>query len=542
MKTKNLKRRAKDSKLHRPGLKIHKLLFFLLLPLLLSSCAAIGPDFSGLDAPEQSSWIEDNRLRKVSGPEDLSQWWTGFNDPILNRLIETAHKQNVSLQVAGLRVLAARARLGIAVGNQFPQKNELSGSYTNRQASDIDADAISLTSNSDQIGSLALSSTWELDFWGRFRRSVEAEEASLYAAYASYDDFLVLLNAEIASTYINLAAFSKRLKIARQNVALQKRSLEITQVRFRNASTTELDVRRAETLLMQTQSLIPILELGAVEYKNGLAVLLGMTPAGIDAFLDDTELRLPRPPSTIATGVPTDLLRRRPDIRRAELQAARESARIGVAKADLFPSFYLAGALGRIDQDVYTEGGNASYNYALIRPGFSWKVLNFGRIKNAIRIQDAMFQQAILNYENSVINAYREVESAMASVTRRTQQVQFLSKSVAASKRSVELALIQYRDGVIDYTPVINTQARLAADEDSHVVSQGEVLLGVIATYKALGGGWETRLSRDLVSDELKTEMTMRTDWGEVLLPPPDKPGKLPASPRKIYSPSATSY
>lgn len=521
----------------KEGIKGRGVLCVLLLPFVLSSCASVGPDFAGLEAPQQKEWQEDAKLRQVTDGGDNSLWWKHFNDPVLNQLIETAHKQNLSLQVAGLRVLEARARLGIATWNQFPQDVGVNGSYTNQQYSNINSDIpLAPSNNSDQISQLGLSATWEMDFWGRFRRGVEAEEASLYASYASYDDFLVILNSEIANTYVNICTYEERLRIAQKNVGLQQRSLDITQVRFRNATTTELDVRRAETLLMQTKSLIPVFELGITKYKNALAVLLGSTPDQIGTLLGDAQLLLPAAPQHIATGVPADLLRRRPDIRRAELIAASQSARIGVAKSDLFPSFYLSGAIGTIDQNIYSEGGSSDYTLAFIKPGFSWKILNFGRIQNSVRAQDARFQQSIVDYENTVLNAYREVENSLAGVTRRNEQVGFLDKSVKASSRSVDLALIQYRDGTIDYTPVIDTQARLAVDEDNLVNSRGEVLLNVVATYKALGGGWEGRMAGDVVSDETKAVMIERTYWGDVLEAPSPKPDKLPESPRAVYS------
>lgn len=517
-----------------------KLVFIISLPFLLSSCATVGPDFESLSAPDQETWLQEDSSRFVTEGQ-TEDWWKTFNDPVLNDLITRAYEENLSLQVAGLRVLEARARLGIAVGNQFPQDFGISGSYRDQTYSDVEAkptgspNKIDLADSSGQLGNVGFSTTWEMDLWGKFRRGVEAEQASLLASYASYDDLLVLLTANIASVYVNICTFEERLQIAKQNEAIQQRSLDITRVRFENASTTELDVRRAETLLMRTKSQIPVFQLGISKYKNALAVLLGVTPKEMNTILPET-MDLPVVAGDVVVGIPADLIRRRPDIRRAELIAASQSARIGVTKSELFPSFYLTGAVGVLDSDDDIDG-TAKYNYALIQPGFSWKILNFGRISNSIRAQDARFQQAIVDYENTVLNAYREVEDSMASFIRTGEQVEFLDKSVKSSERSVQLALIQYRDGTIDYTPVIDTQARLSADQDVLLESKGSVLLSLVDVYRSLGGGWEQRIDREMVNDETKKVMAERTSWGDLL--DEQKPAvseELPESPIKTYT------
>ncbi len=504
------------------------------LSVFLSSCASVGPDFKGIDPPKQAEWMEYEEGRVVTDGGEIGRWWESFNDPVLNNLVEMAYEQNLSLQVAGLRVLEVRARLGRAIGAQFPELS-VGGSYQVQKNSDRDINGSSVGSATDHYSNIGFDASWELDLWGRYRRGVEAETASLVSAYANYDDVLVSLTAEVASAYINLRAFEKRIEIAKKNAALQQRSLDITSVRFRNDMTTELDVRRAETLVMQTKSLIPVLEKGYSIYEHGLAVLLGIPPFEIEKVLEEGR-GIPSVPKQIIAGVPTDLVRRRPDIRRAELDAAAESARIGVAKADLYPSFFVSGSFGRLDNDVTYDAHN-EFTYAMISPGFNWSIFNFGQIKNNVRAQDARFQQAISNYENTVLNAYREVEDSMVSFLRTGEQVGFLSKSVKAAERSVELALIQYRDGAIDYTPVIDTQSILTDEQDQLIVSEGEVALNLIGVYKALGGGWEARVGDNIVPEDVKGEMEERTDWGDLLKGNEVQAEKaLPESPIPFYT------
>lgn len=511
------------------------LLLLCFAALFLTSCTTLGPDFTALEAPEQAVWLQNEPEQIDTGKADLSRWWEGFNDPVLNKLVATAHLQNLSLQSAGLRVLEARARLGLVVGYQFPQKQGAMASWNKLRTSEAVINGTNLPNASSEFYVVGFDAAWELDMWGRFRRGVEAANAGLFASYASYDNVLVSLTAEVANVYINIRTFEKRLDNARKNVALQQRGFDITQVRFKNASITELDVRQAETLLMATKALIPSLEKGIAQYKNALAFLLGMPPLELNSILERSGV-IPKPPTKIITGIPADLIRRRPDIQQAELMAAAQSAEIGIARADLFPSFYLSGAIG-LSAESFSDLGTSAAGFGFLSPGFSWKILNYGRITNNVRVQDARFQQAVTNYKNTVLAAYREVEDAMVDYLRSHEEVGFLDLGVKASRRSVELALIQYRDGVIDYTPVLNTQAALVRNQDRLNVGRGAIALGLVGIYKALGGGWESRIGYEVVDQETKALMAERTNWGNLLgetpLPATNDP---PPSPMPPYS------
>ncbi|MCK5511862.1 MAG: efflux transporter outer membrane subunit, partial [Thermodesulfovibrionia bacterium] len=429
----------------------------IIIVLLISGCA-VGPDFVRPDAPSQEEWIDSDVPQIKTEPADLTDWWKVFNDPVLDSLIETAYGQNLPLQIAGLRIMEARAQLGVAVGSQFPQLQQLSGSATAVEISDNAPNALAADKFYYDY-QLGFDAAWELDFWGRFRRGVESAEANYLASIAGYDNALVTLTAEVARSYVLIRTFEDRIRIADENVKIQKRSLEIAEARFEGGLVTELDVQQARALLNDTRASISRLEIGLRQAQHGLSILLGIPPGELKNVLVKSGT-IPEAPSEVVVGIPADLLRRRPDIRTAELQTAAQSARIGVAKADLYPQFSLVGSIGLQSSE---QGGipsntanfsdlfdSESITY-FVGPSLQWPILNYGRIKNRVRVQDVRFQQLVVNYQNTVLNAYREVEDAMVGFLRSQEQVKYLADSVNASKRSVDLSLIQYREGVADY-------------------------------------------------------------------------------------------
>jgi NodT family efflux transporter outer membrane factor (OMF) lipoprotein len=344
---------------------------------------------------------------------------------------------------------------------------------------------------------------------------------------ADYDDILVSLTSEVARTFIVLRTADEQLKVARQNVEIQGRSLEIADVRFKAGAVTELDVAQAQSLLKSTEAGIPRFQTDIRQAKNALAILLGKLPGEIDAMLGGPGL-IPEIPAQVAVGIPTELLRRRPDIRLAERQLAAQSAQIGFAKADLFPHFTLFGTLG-FQTGAYTDyrSNNSDANdlfekdsiYYQAGAGFNWDLFNYGRITNRVRVEDARFQELAVNYEDSVLRAALEVEDAMVAFLRTQEEVVFLADAVKASKRSVDLSMIQYREGLADYQRVLDTQRFLTAQQDNLVATAGSVGLNLVAMYRALGGGWQIRAGQDFIPVSLKEEMENRTDWGNMLSP-----------------------
>jgi NodT family efflux transporter outer membrane factor (OMF) lipoprotein len=485
--------------------------------LVLLACGCmVGPDYVRPTAPTTPSWIEALQPQVRTAPAVEERWWAVFQDPVLSRLVDAAYKQNLSLRSAGLRVIQAQARRAIAIGDLFPQEQALRGGYsrgersTNAAFSPIGPRAF----NTWQAG---FDTVWELDLWGKFRRAIEAADSDLLAAVANYDDVLVSLIAEVAATYVRIRVLDERLAVASDNVVVQQNSLEIARVRFEAGGTSELDVQQATALLKDTEATIPQLGIDMRQAVDSLCVLLGLPPTDLARELGGTG-HVPQVPATIAVGIPADLLRRRPDVRRAELAAAAQSARIGVSTAALLPSFQLAGSIGLRADDFAKLFEGRSFE-ASTGPAFDWPILNYGRLVNNVRLQDATFQELAVSYANTVLAAQQEVEDALIGYLLGSEQVERLTQSEAAAERAVELSGVQYREGATDFTSVLNAQQSKLREGDLLASTRGTVALSVIALNKALGGGWEIRDGQDFVPAETRDEMRARTYWGS-LLPP----------------------
>jgi len=499
----------------------------LVLAMLLSGCTKVGPDFVKPEAEVPEAWSEDGMEQVTAQTSDNAAWWTGFDDPVLTRLVDEAYNQNLTLRIAGLRILEARAQLGIAVGNAWPQQQQVGASAIYSDPSDNTSGSALQTDTWNY--DLGFNIAWEIDFWGKFRRGIESADASLLASIADYDTLLVSLTAQVADTYVIIRTLEEQLAIARENVKIQERSLQIADVRFRNGATTELDVEQARTLLLNTQSAVPALQASLRQAENALSVLLGRPPGQIRQTLGP-EGKIPSPPAKVAVGIPADLLRRRPDVRRAELQAAAQSALIGVAKADFYPSVSLLGSIGlaATEDAVFTASGTSgglsewltgdSLTYSF-GPSVSWNVFNYGRISNNVRVQDARLEQLLVNYRDVVLQAAQEVEDSLVGFVRSQEQAGFLNQSVTSARRSVDLAVIQYRDGAADYTRVLNTQEALFRQQEQATNARSDIATNLVGMYRALGGGWQLREGNDFVPGPTKEQMKERTDWGELLSP-----------------------
>ena len=487
-----------------------------LVVLSSTGCTMIGPDYVRPPAPTAADWIETNEPAVKREPADVSAWWTVFNDQVLNTLVETAYQQNPSLRAAGVRVLEAQAQRGIAIGQLFPQQQDAFGNYSRNDLSENKANRntpnLKTPFDDWQVG---FEATWELDVWGRFRRAIESADATLLASVATYNDVLVSLVAEVATNYLQLRIFQERLAVAHANVVIQERSYYIANAKFQGGTATELDAAQAASLLRDTEAQIPALETGIRQTQNTLCTLLGIPPQDLLHILGG-QRTIPSPPTELSVGIPSDLLRRRPDIRQAERTLAAQSAQIGFAKADLLPSFALLGTLSLSAEhfaDLFKSDSLENFG----GPSFRWAILNYGRIQNNVRVQDARFQALIGDYENTVLRAQEEVESALAGYLGAQRQVAFLTGSVASATRAVELADFQYREGAVDYTRVLTSQQFLVGEQDRLVTTRGAVALNLVSLYRALGGGWEWRAGSDFVPDTIKTPMRERTNWGALL-------------------------
>lgn len=494
----------------------------LIALLLLSGCATVGPDFRKPELPAPEGWLEAGDPRMNTEGDDHRDWWKSFNDPALEELIQRAFENNLTLEIAGLRVYEARANLGVAVGTLYPQHTQVGLSAERFKLSE-NAEPVAILPPLVQEGvttdfsnyRLGFGTVWELDFWGKYRRIVEAADASLAARIAAYDTVLVTVTGELASAYILLRTLEQRLVVVRRNADIQRRSVEISGVRHRNELTSELDVVQAQVQLKNTEASIPRLEASLREVENALSMLLGATPGDVRSIIGGAA-DIPVTPTSVAVGMPADLIRRRPDIRQAEYLAAFQSARIGITKAELYPSFRLGGTIGFAATDL-GDLVDSSSAAGIIGAGFSWNILNFGRIKNRVRADDARFQQSLAHYEAVVLNALREVENAQTAFLRAQEEVTVLSDASRMAQRAVDLALVQYRDGIADFTRVLTAQKALAIQETLLTGARGRVARYLIDIYRALGGGWQIREGEDFIPADAKDAMRERTNWGDLL-------------------------
>ena len=489
--------------------------------LLSAACTMVGPDFTEPESKVEADWTEqapDTTVRAGTSPDP--RWWATFDDPVLTDLIETAHRNNPTLQAAGVAVLQARAQLGIAEGQVYPQQQEIKGDLKYYRLDDDTFSRFGFPEQNLFIDQVALQAVWEIDFWGKYRRGIESDEAALQSTIAAYDDALVSLTADVANSYINILVLEERIDVAEANVETQVENLLIAESRFRHGATSELDVLQAETELAQAQAQLPSLEYSLAQTKYALALQLGETPDAIDARLAPNQ-PLPDVPSVIGLGIPRDLLRRRPDIREAEATAAAQSAAIGVAEAALYPSFSLSGVFGFGSSNVgpasltdifMWESRSLSAGAAFVFP-----IFNYGRLTNQVRVQDASFQQAVLNYQNTVLTAQQEVEDGLSSLSTSTQSTLVLTAATDAARKSTELSLVQYKSGEVDYTTVLSAVGSEFSLEDTLVQSKGNELLSVVSIYRALGGGWQVRNGLGFVSEDVAQEMEERTDWGDMI-------------------------
>jgi NodT family efflux transporter outer membrane factor (OMF) lipoprotein len=505
----------------------------LVLAFGLTACT-LGPNFVTPDSEVAPGWREQSpELRAAKGATDRD-WWRALGSPTLDTLVEAAYRNNPNLQVAGVRVLQAQAQLNIAVGAQYPQQQAASGSldYRSRDPGVLDSDGELFSKR------VALGASWELDFWGKYRRGVEADRAALFSTLAAYDDALVTLVASVANAFVALRTLSAQQAIYVSNAASQAEGLRIAQVRFENGETSALDVSQATTRLEETRAQIPNLEQQWRQSANSLSLLLGETPGAADSLVLESS-DVPRAPESVDVGIPRDLLRRRPDVREALEAAAAQSAGIGIAESALYPSFSLSGAFGfgstnsRVSaSDLFTWDSR----FGQVGGSFLFPIFNYGRLINQVRVQDAVFQEAVLNYQNTVLAAQGDVESALAAFVYGKRTVAAMEKAAASARRTTGLALEEYKEGQTGFTALLKAYDSQLQVENALAEARGQVLLGLISVYRALGGGWQIREGKSLITKQVADDMRQRTNWGRMLstegypgpsaTPPPASRGK----------------
>lgn len=501
-------------------MKHYLLVIFIFIFVLFFStgCTKVGPNYvkqSKYKLPE--SWDGNTSLKD----ESTKDWWKLFNDDILDTLVKKTYEQNLDLRSAGLRILQARATLGISNGLQYPQVQTLSGSIVGGRSG----------SNNFVSAGVNFDMAWEMDVWGQYARGIEASEASLYASLASYDEILVSIISEVARNYINYRTAEERIAFAKRNIKTQTRVTKMTEIQFNAGNVSELDIQQARTQLYTTKSLLPSLELSMIKSKNAIAILLGVMPMEIEILLaKDTKTKNKSyeqydkitivPTAKLADDfkIDADLVRRRPDLQVAEYLAQANSARIGMAEAELYPHFSLFGSLGFNTSNSGSNWISAGDAVGISAgPSFSWNIFAYDRIKNQVRVQDAVFQESLLNYNKKVLIAVGEVSNSLNAYKLTHEQLRLNEKTIEATLRAFELSMTQYEHGLVTYQRLLSTVENLTKSEDQYAQIKGSIALQVIALYKALGGGWELRANKAYINDEDKEQMKNRTDWGEYL-------------------------
>lgn len=452
----------------------------------------VGPNYQRPPAPVAQHWIdaEDVRVRSVEG--DDSHWWTVFNDAKLNELVQTAYQQNLTVREAGFRVLQNRALLAGAIGNFFPQTQTMSGDYNrvnlSREVANRQAAPQPFYNQVDYGFNLA----WELDFWGRFRRAIEAANDQLDASVESYDDVLVTLIGDVATAYVQLRTNQQQIAYARQTLVLQKESLEIATAKYKGGQTSKVDVDQGQSDVSATEALIEQQLIPLRQAANRLCVLMGMPPEDLMPKLG--EAGIPTAGTDVVVGVPADLLRRRPDVRRAERLAAAQNAEIGIAIAALFPQISVNGSLGWSAQDLQGIFAGDAFR-GTVGPSFNWAILNYGRLLSNVRAQDAQFQQLVAHYQNTVLTAGEEVENGLVNFLRSQKRAADQAESVRTQLEALKEAIAQYKGGLVDYNRVVVLQEKLVDRQQVWADAQGQIALGLIQIYRSLGGGWQIRLA-----------------------------------------------
>ena len=510
-----------DNKVQKTS--ISKISLGLLICIIsLSACNyKVGPDYKTPITQVSSEWLETGNVR-LNKTEIFREWWSIFKDPALNELIRMAYTQNLSLRAAGVRILNARAEVGIAIGDLYPQQQGTEGEASGL-ANPFLKKLGNGVGNSLIYSRIGLMANWEIDFWGKYRRAIEAADAQLMGSVAEYDNLLVSLLSDVANEYIQLRTIEKRLQIAKENVKLQLESKRIADAKFTGGISTQRDVEQATTILKSTQASIPSLERQLRQIKNALSLLMGMPPDRFvnKFFTTDKVGIIPAPPVQVAVGIPTDLLRRRPDIRKAEMDALAQSARIGVVVANLYPAFSLTGSFGFVSSNASGSSlgdmfnwGNQFYRFG---PSVQWNIFNYGQITNQVRAQDAQFEVEILNYQNLVLKAQKEAEDFLIAFLMSQNSAEYLAESTASAQRAVDLAILQYNEGITDFTTVLTAEQALLKQQEDFAQTLGSISINLVGVYRALGGGWEIREGKEFVPESIVKSMEERTNWGGLL-------------------------
>lgn len=462
------------------------------LGTLMTVGCTVGPDY---EQPELTTVPDIWRAEAVeglsTGDANLQTWWVGLGDPVLEDLIQRAEEANLGLREALGRIDEARALLGVASGQNIPSIGAGAGA-SRQDLSDNTAlgQAVPGAFDPQNFFDVGIDSSWEIDVFGRIRRSVEAAGAAYEAAIEDYRDVLVTLLAEVALSYTQVREFEARIRYAEANADRQRSTYQLTVNLFEGGATSALDVSQAESNLKNTEAAIPSLQIQLNFALNRIAVLLAQPPGTLHAELTKPSGSMPLPPGSLTAGIPADLMRQRPDIRRAERLLASQTARIGEATADLYPRFSLSGFFAVQATETGDLFSSDSITWGISLP-IRWNIFQGGRIRSAIDAEEARTQQALVIYERTVLLALEEVENSLTSYSLERNRRDLLAEATTATQRAVELVQTQYREGLTDFQNVLDMERSLTSQQDQLAVSEARVLQSLIVLYKALGGGWD---------------------------------------------------
>jgi outer membrane protein TolC len=495
-----------------------------------SGCSRVGPDFS---SPLRVELPKKPISGKGTKDPSIEKWWHIYSDRDLNRLVKALYRQSPDLEAAGTRIVQARAMLGISIGMSLPQKQTVSGSA---MVSDDNS-----ASASHSVVTSSFEAGWELDLWGKYARGIESSKAGLYAAIASYNDILVSLIAEMAKNYIQYRTTQERIVYARRNIAIQEYVTRVTEIQFRSGNVSELDMQQARTQLHSTRAALYELELSLARYESAMSTLLGIPSGRLGEYIDRKDVRddlvrrldtkgestfqideksgsaigislVPMPRFDPSIPIDAELITRRPDIRAAEYLAHAQSARIGMSEAELYPSFSLLGSIS------YGKDSRYPHTVSIVAgPSFAWNIFQYGRIKNDIRLQDALFEERLCDYNKKVISALNEVTYSLKNYKITLRQFEENKKAVEASVRAFNISMRQYSEGLVSYQRLLNSVEKLTRYQDQHARIKGSLSVAVVSIYRSLGGGWQISRGGRYLSRESVERMKSRSDWGDML-------------------------
>jgi len=481
----------------------------LLSLLLFSGCSVVGPDYEKPVADK----LPKEWKKKSKSDASSKEWWRAFHDPTLNHLVDKAYAQNLDLRAAGLRILQARAALGIADALRYPQSQALSGNLA----------AIRQGSNNFASAGINFDVGWEMDIWGKYARTIESTEATLYATIASYDEILISIIAEVARNYINYTTAQERIAFAKRNIEIQEQVTKMTEIQFNAGNVSELDMQQSRTQLYATMSILPTLKLTQVKSRNAIAILLGMLPEEVDTILQtqqkkETTESIPNISLADDFTIDASLIARRPDLQVAELLAHAQSAKIGAAEAELYPHFTLFGTIGLSSNNAGSSWITAGDAVGVSAgPAFRWNIFQYGRIKNSIRIEDAKFQESLTSYNKKLLQAVSEVSNALNGYKLTKKQLELNAEAIKATKRAYSLSVTQYENGLVTYQRLLSTVESLTRNEDAYAQIKGNIAIQVISLYKALGGSFKIQKKSYLHREDSEALQKRGVDWGEYL-------------------------